>query len=424
MSKLYSQLLKVGALRLAGLAIGFVTSFYAARLLIDAFGPSGYGAIATIISLPALLPFADLGFGNAVVNSYAANQPRSREVLRIAVAVTGVAAVGLIIASSALFYSGFLGEALGPAVMGSVANADSAAYGILLLTWLTVPLGLAYRLVQGQGRLDVAMAWQLLVPPISILALLLFLGPLKELEVAPTYLAVATVIVSACFFATSVLPKLNWSRNFAASWKVHFPLVLRSGWPSLLISLMLAISFQSGRIFLSHFSTPDQVVAYSFGLLLYAPVSALFSVSAQHLWSHYAKERATRSMTGQLLISNVRLYAGVSVLGFVGLALCGNWIISTFVYADSHLGSLFTVFGLMLVVQAAHLPAAMFLTSPEHLRWQARLLGLCSLLTIALSLGLSPSLGAVGIVVAGTVPVALVQFPVTLRKALRVIAEC
>jgi hypothetical protein len=305
--------------------------------------------------------------------------------------------------------------------MGSFENPDGSALVILLLTWVAMPLSLSYRLVQGQGRLHIAMAWQLLVPPLAVAALLCLVGPLEGAGIAPAYLALATFIVSGLFFFTSVARRLRSSIRISESWRRHFAHVLKSGLPSLVISLMLALSFQTGRIVLSHFSNGEQVVNYSLGLLLYAPVSALFSVSAQHLWSHYARERANQTMTGGLLWNNIRLYGLLACCGMIGLFFAGSWIIATFVHRGSDLTMLFLAFGVMLIVQSIHLPGAMLLTSPKALQWQAGILVCCTVLTVTLSVILAPGLGAIGIVIAGTLPMLFVQFPLTLRKALAVI---
>lgn len=421
MSSLYSQLFRVGGLRFLGLVVGFGVNFYAARLLIQTYGPSGYGAIATVMALPSLFPFADLGFGNAVVNAYAAQQRQRREVLRIAVVVTGICAVILSGLSLFAFESRLLSEVLGAAVMREFPGADRVALFILIVTWSAMPFGLAYRLVQGEGRLHVAMAWQLLVPPLSIVILWLLVGPFFDSGLAPMYLAVSTLAVAFLFFVHSVVPSLLTSRNLLKSWKNYFMLVLKSGLPSLVISLMLALSFQTGRIVLSHFSTGSEVVNYSLGLLLYAPTFALFSVSAQHLWSHYARERANRRMTARLLWNNIGVYGLLSACGMLGLFLLGNWIIATFVHGGSDLRFLFLAFGGLLLVQAVHLPSAMLLTSPRDLKWQAAVLIICALLTISLSVVFAPVFGAVGIVFAGILPVLTIQFPLTVRRALAVI---
>src|SRR4051812_21957044 len=62
---------RIAIIRSASLAVGFFSNIIITRVLVQRLGLDAYGAIALLSTLTAMLPFADLGLGAAVVNATA-----------------------------------------------------------------------------------------------------------------------------------------------------------------------------------------------------------------------------------------------------------------------------------------------------------------------------------------------------------------
>lgn len=118
-----AALIKVVVMGITGV-LGLITS----RVILQNFGIAAYAQYGLIASLPALLPFADLGLAAVVINAVAeAEDPRKDAVMRrsITSALRVLVVSGAIIAIAALvitlldLWPAILGQGLMPGGAGS-----------------------------------------------------------------------------------------------------------------------------------------------------------------------------------------------------------------------------------------------------------------------------------------------------------------
>ncbi|WP_406475381.1 hypothetical protein [Streptomyces sp. NBC_01615] len=151
------------AARAVALAISGLAGLVSVRTVVNELGVAGYALFAVVTTLPALLPFGDLGAGAAIIDAVASSDgsSASREHIQRTI-VSGARAltwIGLFIAtvSALATWTGAHTKVLGTAA-GTGAGACVVTVGVLLACML--PLSLGVSVLSAVGRLHVALLLQ------------------------------------------------------------------------------------------------------------------------------------------------------------------------------------------------------------------------------------------------------------------------
>jgi O-antigen/teichoic acid export membrane protein len=395
--------LSIGAIalfRVLGLVISFSVSLAVIAVLSGTGSPQSFAAYALIASVINLLPFADLGLGASVVNL--ASDFRAGKLsetsfgsgFRKAVGILAVISVGLTILFSVLYAHDILDVAL-----GSVATAPWAAEGFFVsavLVVLAIPFGLGARVLQGLGQMRIVAKVALVGPILQALFLvpvLVFRAPSEIIFVAPAvaYFVVAVWQSAVARRAVKRVVGLPTPPHGLQSRQVH---LLATAAPFLLISVALALSYQSHRILLANIAPAGDVAQYAAAAQFVGPLVALVSLVGQNLWSTYRSETEPASSRGAKFGAHVLGFGGIGVLFAVGFAIFAPVLVR---FVSGHVLDIPT--GLVLsavmyiVVSAVHQPSAMYLTNSSGLWMQAGMTLLVAAATVTFILSLTDQLG-------------------------------
>ena len=177
-----------------------------------------------------------------------------------------------------------------------------------------------------------------------------------------------------------------------------------------LVAVGLAAGCQSGRMVLAHLSTPDQLAGYALLAMVYAACWQVLSAAGLAFWPVFVRRRSAVEQTIRTWRRLVVVFAAGAAVAGTALWWLGPWI--AWVLSDGAIvvaPTLGLAFGLLLVGQAMHLPAAVLLTRPNEARWQAIWTTVMAVLSVGLACVVAGAAGAVGVVLAGAVAVALAQ---------------
>jgi O-antigen/teichoic acid export membrane protein len=405
-----SAVVQVVVTGLSGL-LGMVTS----RLIIEQFGVAQYAQYGLLASLPALIPFADLGVAAVVVNAMASTDrvdtdPVVRRTLTSAFRV--MICSGLVIATigALLGLLGWWPMLLGPGLLDG--GATTATVCVMVLG-LALPCGVGARILVGLGRNALQIALTGLTAPLVMAGVLVVLlagnGSGNFLAVA-SYAAAAVVAVVLLITASRLVrPQVGAAfRDVPRLRTVPGVSVFDTAWPMLVQMISLPIAMQTGRILLSHQGTPLDLARYNLASQLFGVVLAAVATAGVALWPHFARARSQSVKASPFRATGVFLVAGI-VLALVLTALL-PLLVPLVTGGDFGLTlSIVAAFVVFTVLQAAKYPVGMYMTDGPGLRAQVLPIVLMIPLNLALSWWAIPHLGAAGPVWATSASVLVCQ---------------
>lgn len=403
--------------KLLVMGVSGLVSIVSIRLVLGHYGVEAYAQYGLLVSIAALLPFADLGMGAAVLNSVAGSDDPARDdhVRRTLVGVYRVVALsGLLLAAVGVLvtlaggWPVLLGDGLLP------GSGPAAALACVVLFCLTLPLAVGQRILTALGRNHVRILVQGLASPIfaTTVAVLVLTGGGRGggYLAAFSYAGGALIAAVGSVVAFRSLPGLA-RRVLHDVWRVRSVRgapVLGVAGPWLVLTLALPVAMQTDRLLLSHLSTPTNLAEYGLGFSLFSLLSQTVSAAGVALWPVFARARSTgevRSPFGMAAAFGVGAALAAAVL-----ALLLPWIVPVVSDGAVRLDGWLTG-GLvaLVVVQAANYPLGMYMTDAAGLRFQVPPVLLMAPLNLGLSWWLTLQVGAGGPVVGSAVAVALCQ---------------
>jgi O-antigen/teichoic acid export membrane protein len=405
-----SAVVQVVVAGLSGL-LGMVT----ARLIIEQFGVAQYAQYGLLASLPALIPFADLGMAAVVVNAMASTDRVNTDLVvrrTLTSAFRVMLCSGLTIAAvgALLGVLGWWPALLGPGLLDD--GAVTATVCVMILG-LALPLGVGARILVGLGRNALQIAIMGLTAPLVMAGVFVVLltgsGSGSFLAVA-SYAAGAVVAVVLLVTASRLVhPQVSAAfRDVPRIRAVPGVRVFDVAWPMLVQMISLPIAMQTGRILLSHQGMPLDLAQYNLASQLFGVVLAAVATAGVALWPHFARARSQSVKASPFRASLVFVAAGVVLA--LALALLLPVLVPLVTDGEFGLGlPLVAAFVVFTVVQAGKYPVGMYMTDSAGLRAQV----LPIVLMVPLNLGLTwwaiPHLGAAGPVWATTVSVLVCQ---------------
>jgi O-antigen/teichoic acid export membrane protein len=407
---------KNAAIKAGTLALSASFVLLNTRALITYGGADVFALVALVVSILTLLPFADLGVGAALTNAVSkanAGNTLDRDsylpTLGACLRVLMLMATLLVLTASAFGAFGLWPDILG--LQRNATNINLSATLAFALYAIALPLGLGQRILLGLGRNHVSILLHGLSAPLTLLGTTLAVRngvSAAWLLLPPALAALVVALLSAIFAlrATSNSPRQVLSvtiKTGALSERLR-----STAGPMLVINLGIPLAVQTDRLILSHRSTFSELALYSLAAQLYLPFMAVIGSAGISLWPIFSRRRSAGS---EPILPRVVVGFGLAAATMATALMLGGGAAAGFV-SDGELVpslTLFSAFGLLLLVQALHYPAGTYLTTPAGLQFQAK----CVVVMLPLNLGLSwwwaASWGAVGPVFASAVAVAVAQ---------------
>lgn len=393
-------------------------SLVTARLVIVHAGTATYAFFSLVTSLLAMLPFTDLGTGAALVNTIAKSGNASkddevRDTVQAVVRTLWLSATLIVLASVTLSATSAWPSLLGNAQQQPPGLVTGVVLGLILFAF-SLPVGVGQRALVATHYSHLATFTTSLATPLTLAsaALLLWTVPSRPGVVV---LSSAFGLVCAQLVTTAVAQRRTGIRLLWQPLALTRPrtgrmrVLARTAIPWLIITAGLPLGLGTDRLVLSHLAGVDDVATYSAVAQLYAPSYALVSAAALPLWALFRSQSDPIAARG-LWLKTLGFLGCLGFLGGSALILLGPAGVA--LISDGHIGAplgLLASFGLLLLIQALHLPSGMLLTDQRGLIFQAWCVGLALPLNLTLSIILTGRFGAAGPVIGSAASVFLIQ---------------
>lgn len=401
-------------LRAISLSLGFVANVIIIRLLVKMGGPAQYAVFALIMSLLAWLPFADLGLGAGIINdtadldggrmgraTYVKKFRRTARTLLIVAFSVVIVATVIYLATSWRF------------LLGTLASSRFGPEGVLfafVLVALSIPLGLAGRVLQGLGKAEVGAAWGLLAAPLQLAAVYVCYALHLPVAVCACACAAALWLVNplvAISARTRLRPVLAASPEGDGSEPAP---LFGTAFPYLVTLLGATLSVQLDRVILAHVGSASDVAEYSLLAQFVVPALSVIVLGSQNLWPRYRHQLSRGELSQSQLVRHVVAFGlfGLAATLVIGLFLrvAGGFITGHTITVT------FTCLmwgGAYLLLSSIGRPISMLLSDSEGLWWQAVASIVGGVVSLSLTVYLGARWGASGAFAATALAVAATQ---------------
>lgn len=399
-------------LRVPVLITSAACSLVTTRLLIGHGGVDTYAFAALLFSLTALLPFADLGVGAAVVNAVAESKDPSADqyVHRVMVSAARVlvlsASLVIVLAAVVGVFDGW-SELTGQSAP-DLRYVDLAVWLALSFFAAGLPLGLAQRVLLGTDRSHLLVLTSGLTAPFAlILTWVAITGGMPQVLwgvaiPAGTFLAGLATWETARRY--SGLPVRAIIQSIPRFRRLPGVPLRRTAVPMAIIMAGMPIALQSDRLILSHQSTTGQLAIYSLAMQLFSPILAVLSTGATSLWPVFARRRAHGISAHKPMFIALAAIMLLATGGTTLMVAVGPWMAQLLSKGEVAISApVLLMFGALVLVQAMHVTLGAALTSEDGLRFQSLATLAMVPSNLALSWILAGELGAMGPVLASTV---------------------
>jgi O-antigen/teichoic acid export membrane protein len=421
--------LRSGGAKAVVLPLNAVLSLLTMRLIIENYGTQSYAEYGLLLSMGALLPFADLGISAAVVNASASsNSPRTDVELRriITTALRFLLLVGIVLIVVDLIVLHLDGW---PLLMGKGLNPETgpgAASLCLAIFAVSLPFGVGQRLLVGLGKNHYQIFLQTVQYPLILLfvyVLVMSGAEAGQLLAALSYLAVGIIAAATFFLAGALSSPMLWEAvgDIFRIRKVRNAKIFHVAWPMLVQMMAIPIITQSARLILSQVSTVEELAQYNLSSQLYMPIWQVTGAAGVALWPYFAKARTTGIPASPFPVAWLFMLA-IAVIASVA-TLCVPWASGVISGGAISLDlPLCVAFASFVTLNAFLYPLGMFMTDGPGLRFQAICIAVFLPISVTLSLWLATWVGAAGPVVACTIGMLVSQVipnAIFVRSALR-----
>lgn len=409
--------------RIATFPITAVAGLLTSYLLISNYGPDAYGVISLLATFFLLIPFADLGMGAPIMNgisSVSITLDRKFDLVRRVfwTLLWSSAAIILVVMLAGLKVS--WSSVLGNTIIDR-AEFDHAFTVTVVLFLASIPFGIGQRILIGLGLNHAAI----LIAMSSSVFALVSTYVVIHLAVPSAYAAIAPssgVLVSslASFWYGLRRLKMGYGQ-FRGTKNLDIGNLLQSSAPMFLIMLSVPLAFQSHRIIIAHFGSPDQLAPYALGMQMYIPLWSLVSTSAVALWPIFARRRSAGSDSRRLFVAALSVFTAGGIAAALLMYVAAPIFVGLVSDESIHLDPIFIAsLGMLIIIQCIQQVPGTFLTSDYGLKFQSVCVVSMAVCSIALGILLTTHIGVSGPVLATAWAVLLLQTMPGLWKVARI----
>lgn len=417
----------IGSVAARGLVLPLtgLATVLSSRIVVEATGTVGFAWFSLLITLPLLIPISDFGIASVLTDVIARHGTSSqvfRDVARRAIFWLCLIASAAISGGAVLALNGLWSQILG---LPSGVGTELACLALTTSMAIGIPLGAGQRILLGLGKQSTSTVI-LGAGGLISLGLVWFLHTSDHDNFGAYGVAYSLGPLAAQGCVAAVAWRMATRGPVEAPSITSVPIVRIStvAVPMAIIAIALPLAYQSDRVVLAHFASANEVAAYSLVAILYGPLLSIIAVGGQALWPLFlgrSQLEARRLIYRQATI----LFCALGIVLAAGLIFVGP-VISSFVASsngrDKVQISTFVLFGLLLLMFAAHTTNGMLLMDDIGRRVQAA--GSVALLfvKVPISILLVPSLGANGVIIAtllAAIPCLVLPALVLARRRLR-----
>lgn len=391
-------------------------AIFTSRLIISHFGRDAYVQYGLLASIPALLPFADLGVATVVVNNIAGSEDPRRDALVHRTITTAMRI--LLVSASVIMMVGALISVLGgwESLLGQgliEGEGGLTAFLCMVVFALALPLTVGPRILVGLQRTALHVSSQAVVAPFifgSVLVAAWLSLPIGAHLSVIAYTGNGLVNVICIVIAARLLsPQLRQAvRDIPRIRAVANVSVLPTAWPMLVQMVALPVAMQTDRILLSHLAPKAELASYNLASQLFGIVLQTIATAGIALWPVFARARARSELISPGPPTIAFLLGGLVLAS--GIAFASPWLVrfiaSDVIELDRVLVGSFVLF---VALQAAKYPAGMYMTDAAGLRFQVIPILLMVPLNIGVSWWLIELMGAAGAVLGSVISVLVCQ---------------
>ena len=400
------RVLKGGVSGVAGKVTALLANAVSLPIAVRYLGREQYGFWVTISTTIMMLAVLDLGIASTLTNCISrAYAERSDEMAKryYATAFWATSAVAIFLGLlAAVSWShidwGALFGLSDPGVALQAGRCAAIAFGYALLT---LPLGLANKVMGGYQRVPVANLFAMLNSVLSLVAIILVVrmrGTVVDLMVAYCAAMLTGTILLNLWMAFRHEPRIR-----PALHKVHLGAareIMGHGMLFFVLQIAGLAVFNTDNFIIAHFLGAEQVTPYAVTWRLVGYASGLQALLVPSLWPAFSEAYAGHDLTwiraAYRRVMRATLLVASSAAVILGLS--GQWIISIWAGKAAVPGSAL-LWGMCFwaVLLAYTVNQAALLAATQRLRLQA----ICSILTattnLVLSIVLVQRIGALGV---------------------------
>jgi O-antigen/teichoic acid export membrane protein len=401
------------AYRILGTPLVAALGLFNTAIIVRETGAAVFGLVSLIATLTLLFPFADLGISSTVMSASAqlTDPPRdssAADVIRRGYHVLFGVAGSLIAISLVIMWMDrwtiLTGFSSGPHDRWAITVAAC-------LFALTLPGGVGLRILGGLNQVPLATLIMMSFPAFG----LAITGVLYVLDTPGIWYATSALggLLIGQVISTVLALRLS-GLGWSAFGPVRHPhsgehLLAGSLW-LFLVAVGAPAGLQTGRLLLAHLSVPEELAQYALIAQLYGVCWSAMSTAGYAYWPVFVKRRGAAETTVRMWWQLTAIFTGIAVVLTIGLVLLGPWVCTLLSGGEISVSPwLALAFGLMLIGQAAHIPASVLLTQPHEARWQALWTITMAVTSIGLAAAAASSFGAIGVVAAAAVAFLLAQ---------------
>jgi len=404
-----ARVLKGGISGVAGKVTAVLVNVVSLPITIRYLGPEQYGFWVTISTTVTMFAVLDLGIANTLTNSISrAYAERSQEMAK------RYYATAFWVTSTIVVLLGILGVIIWPhidwqrlfglsepKIAQKAGQCAAISFGYVLLS---LPLGLANRVMGGYQRVPVTNMFAMLNSVFGLLAIILVI------RIHGSVVALMAAFCVAMLTGTALLnlwmglrhePRIRPNPR-----RVHLSVareIMSHGMLFFILQLSGLIVFNTDNLIIAHFLGAEQVTPYAVTSKVVGYAAMLQSLLVPSLWPAFSEAYVRRDLTwirkayqrvmrGTLLT----VIPTALVLGFAGRWIIGLWAGKAAVPSPALLwGMCFWTVLLSITVNQGALLAA-----TQHIKLQAIYSSLSAVLNLILSIILVQRIGAIGVLLA------------------------
>ena len=394
-------------IKLLTMPLSAVLGILSLRVVSDNYGFQGLALYGLVISIPLLLPFADLGLGGSITEVVSSRTTSSRKAVTRALkkAVLLLVTAGLVIVAGSVV---FFVTGLWPYILGVAGiQASVAASFVVAIFGISVPFAVGYRILLGLQMNRIVVLAQSVSGILGAALVLALAGrmPLPAVIALPSIAGMA-MSVGVTVYAYRCLKSDGETGSRIGKAEKVISLRTLAG-PMLIIAISIPVVFQAHRIVLSHIGDTRALAAYTTAVQLYLPANALLITAGQSLWPRFSAMRESGSgLPTRAVERAMAAFVGVAFVGSAALLVLGpsvsKWITAGSASAE-HV--LFLWFGILLVINALNYPVAMSMMGSRAVKFQSYCIATAALVSIPLMVAMGLVWGASGVVAATCVAI-------------------
>jgi O-antigen/teichoic acid export membrane protein len=404
-----ARVLKGGISGVAGKVTAVLVNIVSLPITIRYLGPEQYGFWVTISTSVTMFAVLDLGIANTLTNSISrAYAERSEDMAKryyatafwaTSIIVIALGLLGLVIWPHIDWQRLFgLSE---PGMAHKAGQCAAISFGYVLLS---LPLGLANRVMGGYQRVPVANLFAMLNSAFSLLAIILVVRTHGSVVVLMA--AFCAAMLTGTFLLNLWMGLRHEPRIRPTLKRVHLGAareIMSHGVLFFVLQLSGLIVFNTDNLIIAHFLGAEQVTPYAVTSKVVGYAAMLQSLLVPSLWPAFSeayvrhdliwiRKAYRRIMRGTLLT----VIPTTLVLGFAGRWMIGLWAGKAAVPSAVLLwGMCFWTVLLSITVNQGALLAA-----TQHIRLQTIYSSFAAALNLVLSIVLVQRIGAIGVLLA------------------------